>query len=619
MKSFCYRRRSKVPQSPFRLVAFLIILLSSTSQLVKCFMLVVGAGDLPRSAYRSTGVQHRHFRQQKRQQQQREKRSRASTISRSTTASKLTHTVLRSTAARRIFENDDHIRGGDALSSSTPTDSFSHTEGGDNLDDDSTLADIPYLQSDLYPGFWPRLDNLDRRLIKVSLPVIANFAINPLIGAVDLFWVNRMGDALAVAGQAAANQVFNSMFFLTSFLPAITATLVSRQNAAGNKEGVQEAVGEALFVGIFMAVLASATILFQPSRVLSSVLQQGAPAWSYAKPYLLIRAFAFLPSLISLVGFSAFRGILDTTTPVKISSFANVFNAVLDPILIFTLAMGVPGAALATLAAEIISAITYLFMLKKRDMVQFANILRPPSWTRLQPLLQGGAALQLRNVALNLTFLAVARVVQGIDSSGVSAAAHAISIQTFQVGGIVLLGLSTVAQTVVPNDLVERYHYEPTTEQHRRIGGPRYAKATVNRLMSWGLLLGIALGGFQLALIPVIRNATPLQAVRDAAKTPCILASVFQIMNGLVFIGEGVMVGTGSFFQLSLSTMIATAGCLWALRIFPAKFGLAGVWFSFGVWNSLRLLGVCIHQFVRGPLTTKNLKSYDTLHDTVIE
>ena len=67
---------------------------------------------------------------------------------------------------------------------------------------------------------WPCFDKLDKELIKISIPVIGNYAINPLIGAVDLFWVNRMGNALAVAGQAAANQVFSSAFWFTSFLPS---------------------------------------------------------------------------------------------------------------------------------------------------------------------------------------------------------------------------------------------------------------------------------------------------------------------------------------------------------------------------------------------------------------
>ena len=70
------------------------------------------------------------------------------------------------------------------------------------------------------PRIWPCFDELDSKLIRIAVPVIANFAISPLIGAVDLFWINRMGNALAVAGQAAANQVFNSAFWLASFLPS---------------------------------------------------------------------------------------------------------------------------------------------------------------------------------------------------------------------------------------------------------------------------------------------------------------------------------------------------------------------------------------------------------------
>jgi Na+-driven multidrug efflux pump len=297
------------------------------------------------------------------------------------------------------------------------------------------------------------------------------------------------------------------------------------------------------------------------------------------------------------------KGILDTKTPVKISAFANVFNAVLDPILIFSLAMGVPGAAVATLAAEVISAIVYMTLLRKRQLVRWRKIVKPPKWSSLEPLLKGGLSLQLRNMSLNLTFLAVARVTQSIDKSGVAAAAHAMAIQTFQIGGIVLLALSTVAQTVVPNAMVERYD----EEQKEMVGGLEYAKALVNRLMSWGLVLGAVLGLLQIALLPVIKKATPIKEVSDAANLPAIIASVLQIINGLVFIGEGVMIGTGSFLQLSLSTLVATAGCLLALQYFPPRVGLTGVWLGFGVFNLIRLVGVWIHQTKTGPLARRNI------------
>ncbi len=115
----------------------------------------------------------------------------------------------------------------------------------------------------------------------------------------------------------------------------------------------------------------------------------------------------------------------------------------------------------------------------------------------------------------------------------------ALAIQVFQVGGIVLLALSTVAQTVVPNELIEKVD-SVTGKRH---GGQVAAKNVVNRLMSWGFLLGISLGALQMLLLPMLQKSSPLQAVRDAAVVPSVLASVYQIMNGLVFIGEGVMVG----------------------------------------------------------------------------
>jgi MatE len=131
------------------------------------------------------------------------------------------------------------------------------------------------------PGLWPCFDELDGKLIGIALPVILNFAIAPLIGAVDLFWINRMGNALAVAGQAAANQVFNSAFWLASFLPSVTATFVSTENAAGNQEGVQDAICQAMFVGMIFALLGGIALVMQPNRVLSSVLKRKSCLWSF--------------------------------------------------------------------------------------------------------------------------------------------------------------------------------------------------------------------------------------------------------------------------------------------------------------------------------------------------
>mmetsp|Transcript_21513 Transcript_21513/g.44849 ORF Transcript_21513/g.44849 Transcript_21513/m.44849 type:complete len:530 (+) Transcript_21513:73-1662(+) len=444
-------------------------------------------------------------------------------------------------------------------------------------------------------SFLPRGDKLDRSIIKISIPAIANFAINPLIGAVDLYFVGQMGNALALAGQSASNQVFSSAFWIISFLPSVTTPAVARHYAAGEIEKAQDVICQALILGSILGLMGTAFLLLKPDLALSSVLSANAPALQYARPYLKIRALAFLPSLMSTVGFSAFRGTMDTVTPLKISGFANAFNAVLDPVLIFKYGWGVSGAAIATVVAEFISALSYFTLLGKAKLIRLKKILALPSLSTLRPLLAGGAAVQLRAVALNVVFLAVTRATQTLDKTGVAAAAHSIAIQVFNVGGIFLLALSTVAAFLVPSKIVTEGEVE--------------AKRTVNRLMGWGLVLGSLLGAFQLLLLPFISVFTPLKEVQLAARNPSIIASVLQVINGLVFIGEGVMQGCGDFLQLAVSNIVAGGAMLVALKYFTLWWGLTGVWMSFGVFNGVRLAGVLLHQLRNGALANRNLRN----------
>jgi len=118
-----------------------------------------------------------------------------------------------------------------------------------------------------------RLDHVDRMIFRTALPLSAVFAIVPVGMALDLFWVNRLGDTLAVAGQAAANQVYNSAFWLFSFLPIITATLVSKSHASGDLEQTQDAVCQAMLFSLLIAITAGMLMFFKTSKALGSILK----------------------------------------------------------------------------------------------------------------------------------------------------------------------------------------------------------------------------------------------------------------------------------------------------------------------------------------------------------
>jgi Na+-driven multidrug efflux pump len=117
----------------------------------------------------------------------------------------------------------------------------------------------------------------------------------------------------------------------------------------------------------------------------------------------------------------------------------------------------------------------------------------------------------------------------------------------------------------------------------------------------WGSSLGFSIGLVQLVFLPAILRSSPLTDVREAARVPALIAIAFQGINGVVSVGEGIMMGSGSFTWLSINNILAALGYLAALRVFPEAHGLTGVWMSLSCFTTIRLLGVLVHLFVRSP------------------
>ena len=448
---------------------------------------------------------------------------------------------------------------------------------------------------------WPCNDKLDSTIWKIALPAMLNLAIMPLVGAADTFWVGRMKDALALAGQGAANQIFNSAFWIISFLPSVVTPLVAKAASENDKEQIQERIGEAMFIATIMGTLGCVGLSLVPEKALNLVLDSGSGARKYAEPYLTIRALTLLPSLLSTVAFASFRGTMDVVTPLKISLFSNFINCVLDPVFIFNAGMGMAGAAAATCTAEIISFVLYIRELLKKQMIRTKSI-KVPSLSSMKPLLLGGLGVQLRSISLNVAFLAVTRTTQALDKTGTAAAAHAITVQLWQLGGVVLLALSVTAGILVPQE-----RFKQASDDGKKLTPLdciRNSRTVANRMLRWGFILGIILGAFQISMLPLLNVFSPLPEVQQAARLPSIIGAILQILNGVVFVGEGIQQGNQAFVSLAVCTAVASLGMLTSLKFYGNT--LAGVWGSFAVFNSIRLIGVIRHHYFSGPLVLKN-------------
>jgi len=79
---------------------------------------------------------------------------------------------------------------------------------------------------------------------------------------------------------------------------------------------------------------------------------------------------------------------------------------------------------------------------------------------------------------------------------------------------------------------------------------------------------------------------------------------VLQLLNGVTFVAEGVMQGHQAFFPLARNAAVAAGGLIVALKYLGTS--LAGVWWSFFVFNAIRFTGAMYHHKVSGPLGSRS-------------
>jgi Na+-driven multidrug efflux pump len=153
-----------------------------------------------------------------------------------------------------------------------------------------------------------------------------------------------------------------------------------------------------------------------------------------AQAVLRVRALGIPFTLVATALSGAFRGLLDTRTPLLVVLVTNAINFSLDVVLIFgsqplhVPPFGAPGAAAATVVAEAAAVVALLAALARTRV--FPRRLGFAGLAQLREFAGAGSAVLLRTAALQTTLLlGTATVAHAAHNSSADVAAHQVRVR----------------------------------------------------------------------------------------------------------------------------------------------------------------------------------------------
>ena len=214
--------------------------------------------------------------------------------------------------------------------------------------------------------------NPRRAIWVLALPMMIGLAIQTAYMVVDMIFVGQVGEEALAAVQYAGPLMFFGLgivFGLGSGITAVIANFIGAEDKKGADNSAEHGVALGLILG---AAITTAGFLWGKDLLLLAGASENTigPAWDYFS--IIIIGYMFM--VLSVFFRSILTGEGNVRTPVMIQAMGTVVNIILDPIFMFSLDMGVKGAAVATVVSQTAVCFVFIYMLfvKEHAYVTFA-------------------------------------------------------------------------------------------------------------------------------------------------------------------------------------------------------------------------------------------------------
>ena len=313
-----------------------------------------------------------------------------------------------------------------------------------------------------------------KKLIPFMIPILGALVLQAAYGAVDLLVVGRFGSTAGLSAVSTGSQILNLVTFVITQLAMGITVLIARYIGEKSTGQIGQLLGGAVTVfAIVSAVLFVVMVFF--AKPLAVLMQAPQEAISLTTVYVRICGCGIFFIVAYNVLAAIFRGLGDSRSPLIFVAVACVVNIIGDLILVAGFHLDAAGAAIATVAAQAVSVVLAIVLLKKKDLkfgIQKKDFRINGQCKRF---LKVGLPLALQEFLTQMSFLALCAFVNKLGLEASSGYGVACKIVNFAM--------------LVPSSLMQSM--ASFVSQNVGAGKPDRAKKSMFTGMGLGVIVGV--------------------------------------------------------------------------------------------------------------------------------
>lgn len=411
--------------------------------------------------------------------------------------------------------------------------------------------------------------NILPALSALALPIMATSLIQMAYNLIDMIWIGKIG-ASAVASVGAAGMFMWLSNGLATLAKMGGQIKVGHALGAQKKEDAASYAQSSIQMGIVFAIGFGILSIVFADEMIGFFQLNSAQVIQDAKLYLMITCGLVIFSFMNQI----FTGILTAMGNSRTSFIATgiglVLNIVLDPLFIFGFgvipSMGVAGAAIATVLAQLVVMLLFLYTIL-RDTVLFSNvhILHSYSSRHTMEIFRIGLPSAVQSMLFSGISMVIARLIAGWGDAAV--AVQKVGSQIESISWMTAEGYAAAL-----NSFVAQNHGAKNTDRIRE--GYRLSMIV---MLSWGVFCSLVLIVFpQLIFQVFIQEAEVLPMGVDYLR----ILGVSQLFMCMEITTAGAFSGLGKTLPPSIVSITLTGARIPMAILLGRWLGLNGVWWA---------------------------------------